>query len=337
MPQKPPAFWKSRSLVAVCLLPLTGLFWLLASMRRSLFGHGVLASVKLPVPVIVVGNIAVGGSGKTPVVQWLIDVLRGAGYRPGIISRGYGGAFEGVALVGAEADPERYGDEPVLLARTCGCPVAVGADRPAAAARLLADHPECDVLVSDDGLQHYRLQRNIEVVVVDPGTLANRWLFPSGPLREGLSRLADCDVVVAHGVLDPAVVARCRTTPVMRMRLVGEQLHRLGAPEDRVPLSSFVGRRVHAIAGIGRPERFFSQLAEAGLDVVPHAFPDHHRFKAADLAFDEDAPRIMTAKDAVKCESFALADAWVLPVAALIEPGMQETILEKLKHGREAA
>ncbi|MGL1834379.1 tetraacyldisaccharide 4'-kinase [Rhodocyclaceae bacterium SMB388] len=337
MPQKPPAFWKSRSLAAMCLLPLAALFWLLVSVRRSLFRHGVLASVRLPVPVIVVGNIAVGGSGKTPVVQWLIDALRGAGYRPGIVSRGYGGAFEGVTMVDADADPARYGDEPVLLARTCGCPVAVGADRPAAAARLLADHPECDVLVSDDGLQHYRLQRDIEVVVVDPDTLANRWLLPSGPLREGLSRLADCDVVVAHGVLDPALVSRCGTTPVKRMRLAGEQLQRLGAPDDSVPLSSFAGRRVHAIAGIGRPERFFAQLAAAGLDVVPHAFPDHHRFEAADLAFDEDAPRIMTAKDAVKCVIFALADAWVLPVAARIEPGMQDTILEKLKHGREAA
>lgn len=337
MQQNPPAFWKSRSLVAVCLLPLTGLFWLLASMRRSLFRYGVLASVKLPVPVIVVGNIAVGGSGKTPVVQWLIEVLRGAGHRPGIVSRGYGGAFEGVALVDAEADPVRYGDEPVLLARTCHCPVAVGADRPAAAARLLADHPECDVLVSDDGLQHYRLQRDIEIVVVDPETLGNRWLMPSGPLREGLSRLGECDLVIAHGVPDPPIVAACGRTPVKRMRLAGEQLHRLGAMEEVVPLSSFAGRKVHAIAGIGRPERFFAQLSASGLDVEPHAFPDHHRFKAADLAFGDDAPRIMTVKDAVKCEAFALADTWVLPVAAHIEPGTQETILEKLTHGCAAA
>ena len=311
------------------------MFALVAALRRALFRFGLLARVRLPVPVVVVGNIAVGGSGKTPVVQWLVARLREAGFAPGIVSRGYGGTMEGVQRVAPDSPPSEVGDEPLLLARTCGCPVAVGADRPAAAALLVADG--CDVIISDDGLQHYRLCRDVEIVVVDAETLGNRWLLPSGPLREPVSRLATADLVIAHGPLNPWLSASCGTIPIKRMRLVGDELQPLGGMGRARALQELAGRRVHAFAGIGRPARFFAQLEAAGLEVVRHPFPDHHRFTCGDFEVADAEPKILTAKDAVKCEPFGLANAWVLPVAAEIEAGAVERILEKLKHGREAA
>ncbi|NMG02452.1 tetraacyldisaccharide 4'-kinase [Azoarcus taiwanensis] len=330
-----PRFWRSRSPAALALLPLTAVFAGVAAMRRALFRLGALARVRLPVPVIVVGNIAVGGSGKTPLVQWLVVQLRDAGYKPGIVSRGYGSAAKGVRKVGPDSTPGEVGDEPLLLARTCGCPVAVGADRPAAAALLVS--AGCDVIVSDDGLQHYRMHRDVEIVVVDKETLGNRLLLPSGPLREPVSRLATADLLIVHGELDAHLARRCGAVPVKRMRLVGDTLVPLGGAGGAKPLEAMRGCRVHAFAGIGRPSRFFAQLQRAGLEVVPHAFPDHHRFVPEDFAVAGAEPKILTAKDAVKCEPFGLSDTWVLPVSAEIEAGATERILEKLKHGREAA
>lgn len=337
MPARKPEHWSRRALPAVLLLPLSALFWLITTVRRALYRKGWLRSVRLPVPVIVVGNIAVGGSGKTPVVQWLVESLRALGYRPGVVSRGYGGTVSGVALVTPDADPEHHGDEPVLLARVCGCPVAIGADRPAAAHHLLQAHPECDVLISDDGLQHYRLGRDVELIVLDPATLGNAWLLPAGPLREGVSRLRHCDLVILHGDEAAAHEWSNGAVPLRRMHLLGDTVYRLDDPMVGRPLTDFGGFRVHAIAGIGRPERFFAQLTAAGLEVQPHPFVDHHRFTPDDFVFDDDAPSIMTAKDAVKCGAFSLTDAWVLPVKAVVEQGAIERILEKLKHGRETA
>ena len=183
MPRSAPGFWQGRGLAAWCLLPLSLLFAFLAGLRRRLFALGVLKAERLPVPVIVVGNIAVGGSGKTPIALWLADTLRARGHRPGIVSRGYGGTVEGTAEVPPGGDPARYGDEPVLMAALSGCPVWVGRDRPAVARSLLAAHPEVDVIIADDGLQHYRLARDVEIIVVDEATLGNRFRLPAGPLR----------------------------------------------------------------------------------------------------------------------------------------------------------
>lgn len=332
-----PAWWASRKLSAVSWLPLTGVFAALAALRRGMFRMGVLRREKLPVPVIVVGNIAVGGSGKTPVVAWLVEQLRAAGYVPGIISRGYGASVTGGALVEADSDPAVCGDEPVLLARMTGCPVAVGADRPAAARALLQAHPDCSVLISDDGLQHYRLQRDIEIVVLDEATLGNRWLLPAGPLREPLSRLEHTDLIIAHGPLSAMLTQRLASLPVVSMQLEGEQVRRVAGSLERRALADFRGQRVHAVAGIGRPERFFQQLRDAGLEVVPHAFADHHRYSRGDLDFAPGEVKIMTAKDAVKCRSFASADVWELPVVARIDARASDIILEKLTHGRPPA
>ncbi|NMG43700.1 tetraacyldisaccharide 4'-kinase [Aromatoleum toluvorans] len=332
-----PAWWRSRSLAACLLQPVSVLFGALAAARRSRYRRDPGRVERLPVPVIVVGNIAVGGSGKTPVVDWLVRELRAAGWTPGVVSRGYGGQIEGVALVPADGDPAVFGDEPVLLARLTGCPVAVGADRPAAARALLAAHPACNVLVSDDGLQHYRLARDVELVVVDERTLGNRWLLPAGPLREPVSRLREVDAVIAHGPLSADVHGALGDTPVFPMRLEGDALVSLHDARERCLPDAFRGRRVHAIAGIGRPERFFAQLRAMGLDVVPHPFPDHHPFTAADLAFAPGEPKILTSKDAVKCSAFAPANTWEFPVRAQIPAGAAEHILEKLSHGRPTA
>lgn len=337
MSHKAPAFWQSSSLPAVLLLPLSGLFALVSGVRRRLFRLGMLRAVRLPVPVLVVGNIAVGGSGKTPVVEWLIGRLRAAGFTPGIVSRGYGGRVAGVAVVPPDGDPEIFGDEPVLLARLAACPVVVGADRPAAAQALLDAYPGCDVIVSDDGLQHYRLARDIEVAVVDENTLGNRWRLPAGPLREGIARLRDVDAVLAHGELSPALARRLGDCPVFPMHLEGTAFVALGRRGESCGVDAFRGRRVHAVAGIGRPERFFAQLERMGLDVIPHPFPDHHHFTASDLDFAPGEPKILTSKDAVKCAAFAPADAWEFPVTAHIAAGAAEHILEKLTHGRQTA
>ncbi|MDR2881472.1 MAG: tetraacyldisaccharide 4'-kinase [Azoarcus sp.] len=342
--RRAPTFWRQRSLYAASLLPASALFRSLSSVRRKLYLHGILRRERLPVPVIVVGNIAVGGSGKTPAVLWLVEELRKVGRHPGIVSRGYGGQAEAgntprlvVAGPGSGPDPDFYGDEPAMLAKSAGCPVSVGVDRPAAARALLAAHPECDVIVSDDGMQHYRLARTVEIAVVDEATLGNCWPLPSGPLREPLARLAEVDLILAHGELSPRLRAAVGTVPVASMRLVGERFRSLTKPDEWCDTEAFIGRKVHALAGIGQPQRFFNQLTAMGLDIIPHPFPDHYRYRADDLDFTPGKTWVMTSKDAVKCAAFAPPDAWELPVRALIDAGAIAPILEKLDDGRQAA
>jgi tetraacyldisaccharide 4'-kinase len=322
------------------VLPAATLFRCLAALRRGLYRHDILRREQLPVPVIVVGNIAVGGSGKTPAVLWLVEELRKAGRRPGIVSRGHGGqatATDTSHLVVADSDPDFFGDEPVMLAQQAGCPVAVGRNRPAAARALLAKHSECDVIVSDDGLQHYRLMRTVEIVVVDETVLGNCWPLPSGPLREPLSRLADVDLILAHGELSPRLRALTGTVPVASMRLTGERFRSLARPDEWCGAEAFAGKKIHALAGIGQPQRFFDQLAKMGLDVIPHPFPDHHRYCETDLDFAPGETKLMTSKDAVKCSVFAPPDAWELPVRAIIDAGAIAPVLEKLNDGRQTA
>lgn len=332
MAAKAPAFWRVRGARAGLLLPLALLFGALARLRRRW-----LRPQRIAVPVIVVGNVAVGGSGKTPVVEWLVQLLTAAGYRPGVISRGHGGRIDGVAQVPVDGDPGLFGDEPVLLARQCGCPLVVGRDRPAAARELLRLHPQCNLIVADDGMQHYRLARDIEIAVVDEATLGNRFLLPSGPLREPLCRLAEVDLVIAHGPLSSHVRRHLQQVPVFSMQLQGSELHNLRDPAQRCELAALAGQTAHAVAGIGRPERFFDQLAASGIDVRPHAFPDHHHFRPQDIAFGDGLPVLMTAKDAVKCRAFASTQCWELPVRAHIGSGAAERILEKLDNGRATA
>ncbi len=333
---RPPSFWARRGAVAILLLPLSGLFALLAALRRAAFRHGLLRLRRAGRPVIVVGNVAVGGSGKTPVVIWLVEQLRRAGHRPAIVSRGYGRATRDIRLV-EEASPVReVGDEPVLIARLTGCPMVVGADRPAAIDHLLQAFPDCTVIVSDDGMQHYRMARDVEIAVVDERVLGNRWLLPAGPLREPLRRLRQAGLVVFNGPASAGLRAGIGGVPSFDMRLEAGAARRLDGAATR-QLAEWRGQRVHAVAGIGRPERFFEMLRGFGLDPMPHAFGDHYDFVAGDLAFDAAAPILMTSKDAVKCRPFAPADCWEVPVTACIDDGAFETIVETLAHGQPPA
>jgi tetraacyldisaccharide 4'-kinase len=327
--------WYQPSPWQFLLFPLSILFGLLAGVRRLAYRLGWLSSVRLPVPVVVIGNISVGGTGKTPLVLWLVKRLAEQGFRPGIVSRGYGGKGDQVVAVHPDSDPALMGDEPVLLARKSGCPVWVGRDRPAAAEALLRAHPQCDVLVSDDGLQHYRLARDVEIVVVDGERgFGNGRLLPAGPLREGIGRLATADAVVVNGGAG-AVPIGTR----FGMRLRGDLFYNLPEPQRLAAAADFRGKRLHAVAGIGNPRRFFDSLRSEGLAFEEHAFPDHHDFRPEDLAFDGADAVLMTEKDAVKCAGFATEHHWALAVEAEVDPGLDEKILEKIrkKYGSQAA
>lgn len=332
-----PRWWSRRGIVAIACLPFAALFGLLSALRRIAYRTGLLRSVRLPVKVVVVGNIAVGGSGKTPVVLWLAAGLQRRGFKPGILSRGYGGTTLGPMSVNAGSSPETVGDEPVLLARRAGVPVWVGRDRVEAGRALLQVHPEVNVLITDDGLQHYRLRRDVEIIVVDEAVLGNRWLLPAGPLREGSSRLRTADIIVSNGAMSQALMAYMTTVPVEPIKLISGAFYRLDSPGERRMAQDFGKQPLHAIAGIGLPERFFRTLAGLGLNLArTNAFPDHHRYSAADLAVPPGTALLMTEKDAVKCSDLAPNDSWVLPVEADIDERALDIVLERL-HGSQAA
>ncbi len=323
--------WYRVGPLHLLLLPASLLFGLIAAIRRALYRSGLLRSEKLPVPVIVIGNITVGGSGKTPLTLWLAQQLAERGWHPGIISRGYGGAAASPRAVSPGDSAEAVGDEPLLMALRGLCPVWIGRDRPAAAHALLQAHPECDVLLSDDGLQHYRLRRDVEIAVVDGSRrFGNGFLMPAGPLRERPSRLRTVDAVVING-------GAARSGEYV-MRLEGAAFQNLANPASSRTAGDFGGLRVHAIAGIGHPQRFFDHLKSLGLVVQSHPFPDHHHYTAADLAFRDADAILMTEKDAVKCAPFANEKCWALRVDARLDPMLAHHILERIvPHGRQTA
>jgi len=299
-----------------------------------MYRRGLLRSVRLPVPVVVIGNLTVGGTGKTPLAIHLAQGLRRLGRYPGIVSRGYRGDTAQVAEVTTASDPGAVGDEPLLLAQRCGCPVYVGRDRAAAARALLAAHPECNVILADDGLQHYRLARDVELALFDERGVMNAWPLPAGPLREPVARLAQVDAVVLNGCTVPP--APTSGKPVFLMQLRGERFHRLDDPLTTCRTADLLGRQLHAVAGIGSPQRFFDRLGKMGLSFAAHSFADHHKFCAQDLAFAGDAI-LTTEKDAVKLARLSLPLAvWVLPVNAEVSPDLAAFVLEKLNGSASA-
>jgi tetraacyldisaccharide 4'-kinase len=320
--------------VLLLLVPFTLLFACLAALRRFGYRAGLLRSIALPVPVIVVGNITVGGAGKTPLVLALAESLHAAGRRVGIVSRGYCSQTDAPQAVFPHSSPDEVGDEPVLLATKSGVPVWVGRDRAAAGAALLAAHPEVDLLLCDDGLQHYRLRRDVEIAVFDGRGVGNGYLLPLGPLREPLSRLVGVDAIVFNSVSEPFALD---AAPNFNMQLAPTDFYRLGNPALRTTAAALTGKKLHAVAGIGDPSRFFRSLAQLGLAFEPHPFPDHHPYQPADLAFPSGEVILMTEKDGVKCATFNLPDAWVLPVTAQLPPALTELLLEKLKNGRQTS
>jgi len=309
------------------LLPLAALFRFLAALRLTLYRAGILRSERLPLPVVVVGNIIVGGSGKTPLTLWLGEQLHERGFKPGVVSRGYGGAGT-VREVLTDSAAAEVGDEPLLIKRRTRLPVFVGKDRVAAARALIKAHPECDLILSDDGLQHYRLARDFEIAVQDGRGLMNGWPLPAGPLREPPSRLARVDALVINGVTD--VPYAPGLPPQFAMLLDGDTFHALSNSQQTCAAKDLTGKRLAAVAGIGDPQRFFSHLRGLGLSFGSHPFPDHHVFTAADLnGIDADA-LLMTEKDAVKCAGITDRPVWVLPVTARVEPDLAALVMEKL-------
>jgi tetraacyldisaccharide 4'-kinase len=289
------------------LLPLTGIFCVLAAVRRWRHQRQQL---KHPVPVVVVGNISVGGTGKTPLVIWLVERLREAGFRPGVVSRGY------------KKNADEVGDEPLLIIQRTSVPLVVSSNRNQAITALWQEYA-CDIIIADDGLQHYRMGRDVEICVVDgQRRFGNGFCLPSGPLREPVSRLETCDFIVTNGET---------------MHMHGDTLVNL-ATAARQPLHALAGKTVHVVTGIGNPQRFFHTLEQAGLRVLAHIYPDHHHFTGEELQFNDTLPILMTEKDAVKCRLFAVQNAWYLPVDAVLTEDFADALLTRLqgfRHGQE--
>lgn len=312
--------WNSVNAVSTALRPLSWLYRGVVATRRAAYGIGLIRSRKFKVPVIIVGNLTVGGTGKTPLVIWLVEMLRQQGYRPAIVSRGYRGqARHWPQQVRPDSDPVMVGDEAVVLARRCRCPVAVGPDR-AAAVEALLRHSDCDIIVSDDGLQHYGLARDIEIAVVDGvRRFGNGLCLPAGPLREPLSRLDKVDFTIVNS---GAVMRREFSMTIGALALCNVRNESFTYRPDEFP-----NRDVHAVAGIGNPARFFQQLKQLGFTVSEHPFPDHHLFRAEDLRFDDPRPVVMTEKDAVKCRRFCEENCWYLAIEARPDPRIAMRLL----------
>ncbi|HEU0277763.1 MAG TPA: tetraacyldisaccharide 4'-kinase [Rhodanobacteraceae bacterium] len=315
--------WYERRSPPAWTLPLAALYGGACAARRALYRRRLLRAWCLRVPVVVVGNLVAGGTGKTPLTIALVRALRERGWKPGVVSRGYGGSARTPQLLDGDPDPAVVGDEPALIRRRADLPVAVGADRVRAAHLLLADG--VDVIVADDGLQHYALARDVEICVIDgERRFGNGWLLPAGPLREPLARLAGVDFVVANGG-DP----RPGEIP-MRLALGDVAVAVDGSGRARA-LGAFGDTAAHAVAGIGHPGRFFAALRARGLTVIGHPFPDHHRYTAAELAYGSGAPVLMTEKDAVKCRAFARSGWWSVPVSAELPRTFFDAVTARLR------
>jgi tetraacyldisaccharide 4'-kinase len=328
-----PKNWRTFNFWHLVLMPLSWLFYTIALFRKYLYQAGVFKSFSLPVPVIVVGNINVGGTGKTPLVVYLVEQLQAIGLNPGVISRGYGVKSAKVRAVSATDLAAQVGDEPLLLKQRLGCPVYVHPNRVLAGQKLLEENPECDIIISDDGLQHYRLRRAFEIVVVDAQIgFGNGALLPAGPLREPISRLKSVDAIVTNGVyVGTYAFSRRYGNRTYEMQLETERFYNLQNSNLRCDANDFFGKKIYAVAGIGNPARFFDQLATMGLRFKSRRFPDHHAFDPQDFAKIRADAILMTEKDAVKCVSFAQPNFWVLPISVMLDEGFLMRLFSKLE------
>jgi tetraacyldisaccharide 4'-kinase len=335
--------WQKLGGGALLLLPFAIVFRVAVAIRRFLYRSKALPQWKARVPVIVVGNVSVGGTGKTPVVLAIVELLQAHGWNPGVVARGYGRVprreadpLGVVAVYPDVATPEHFGDEPVLIARRARVPVFIGADRPAAARALLEAHREVDVLVSDDGLQHYALARDVEIAVVDgERRFGNGLPLPAGPLREPVSRLREVDAVVVNGGHDDSIPAKKR----FAMRF-GRERFAMVSGNREATVEEFAaaarGAQVVAIAGIGNPGRFFDHLAALGIVARRIAFPDHHAYQPAELRLPGADLVVMTEKDAVKCGAFADSRMWFLRVEAMLPPEFDDFLLARIDGSKAA-
>ena len=352
--------WYRITPLHLILFPVSLVFRAMVALRRELYLSGFLPSHQLLLPVVVVGNISVGGTGKTPLTLALSQQFIQRGWHPLIISRGYGRTSRSPQPVLASSTAAQVGDEPLLMAQRDICPVWVGADRVATAHAALQAHPQCDVVLCDDGLQHYRLQRDVEIAVIDGAFgYGNGLMLPAGPLREPVSRLQTVDAAVVNGgdagaseelLMEPlAIRPGSQKTPAKslvmagrpdqyEMRLTGAVFYNLLDPGQVASPADFQKPNIHAVAGIGHPQRYFQHLETLGIPFTPHAFPDHHPYRASDLSFADCDAILLTEKDAVKCATFADARYWVLRVDAQIDPALIDQILRKIApHGHQTA
>lgn len=323
--------WYGKHWLSVVLLPLSWLYNGLMKIRYNIYSIGLLPKRSVNVPVIVVGNITVGGTGKTPLIIWLCHYLKQQGHRPGVISRGYGGRpARSPQQVRPDSHPGQVGDEPVLIAQRTRCPVAVSPNRYLAASELLL-HTDCDVLLCDDGLQHLGLGRDLEIAVIDGDRrFGNGHCLPAGPLRESTGRLAKVDLVIATGKAG---------RNEFLMHYIYADLHAMN-DQTIIGIETLKGTSVHAVTGIGNPGRFHAWLRSHNIKVIRHEFPDHHSFTKSELVFDDDLPVIMTEKDAVKCREFRLKNCWYVPINAGLSEAFNfrlNKILKDLFNGQETA
>lgn len=320
--------WTRTSVLTVLLLPLALVFVVVSGLRRMAYRHGWLKTYRVGVPVIVVGNITAGGSGKTPLVIWLVNWLREQGYRPGVVSRGYGGSAHGCVDVQPDSLAAEVGDEPLLIRIKGDCPVMVGRDRVAAAQQLLANHPTVNLIVADDGLQHYRLRRDIELAVIDASTgLGNGWPLPAGPLREPAKRLDQVDAVVQvmRGAATPFALKQAS----WHASYTAGQAYRLNQPAETRSLHDLPVSDWLAVTGIGHPQGFFDMLEAQGVIFRSRAFADHHAFQPDELPVDSAI--LMTEKDAVKCSAFAGPAWWAVTLDVAPEKGFVDWLKIRLK------
>lgn len=350
--------WYRITPLHLILFPISLVFRVLVALRRELYRSGILTSHQLLLPVIVVGNISVGGTGKTPLTLALAQQLIERGWHPLIVSRGYGRTISSPQPVSLSSTTAQVGDEPLLMAQRDICPVWVGADRVATARAGLQALPQCDVVLCDDGLQHYRLQRDAEIAVIDGARgFGNGLMLPAGPLREPVSRLQTVDAVVVNvqarfphptplpegeganeSLREFQFDGGNAVTDQYAMRLTGAVFYNLLNPGQVATPADFHKPNTHAVAGIGHPQRYFQHLETLGIPFTPHAFPDHHPYRAADLSFTDCDALLLTEKDAVKCAAFADARYWVLRVDAQIDPALIDHILRKIApHGHQTA
>lgn len=338
------AVWQGRGVLACLLWPLSLLFRLAVWIRQRAYRAGIFRSWKLPAPVVVVGNIFIGGTGKTPMVIWLVEALKRAGFQPGVVSRGYGSASRQPQEVFPHSLPSLGGDEPLLIRMRARCPVVVGRKRVEAARLLLARYPEVDVIVSDDGLQHYAMRRDVEIVLFDGRGAGNGWMLPAGPLREPLSRRRD--FIVVNSLNYPAPGNLIYSPDIFLMQLKCDRAERLADRADGMPLAELADRtrhegwRVAAAAGIGNPARFFLMLKAVFPEMAAYPLPDHFDYTVNPFENMQADIILITEKDAVKCvRSEAIAQdrrIWVAPAEAQIDDGLEARIVEKCRGCRVA-
>lgn len=319
--------WQKRTVASVLLLPLSVLYAISIRIRKCLYKNKLLPRYQAPVPVIIIGNINVGGTGKTPLTLALVKALQQHGFSPGIVSRGYKTKNKHPIQVKQDSDPAIYGDEPVLMALHTKAPIFIHRKRAQAIHALCQTYPQCDVILCDDGLQHYAIERDIEIAIIDTDRMfGNGLLLPAGPLREFPTRLKEVDFVIYHG---QKMMPCGSISPPIHMQLQTEDFYQLTQPNVRKKAAHFINQSCHALAGIGNPDRFFQSLQHMGLSCVCTALPDHYAFKRTHLPLSDII--FVTEKDAVKLRMLKDDRIWVLPVNAVTEPDLAALLVSRLR------